>query len=139
MPDRYCASPSCGAKTPYVAKAPAFCSSCGQPFVKAFASTQPAKPHQTTQNTQPPVIARTARHQRPVDTDPDSTDYDESEVAAYARELAASVSASDFFSVTTAPNAGFTLSDVLDKDKHIDVGIRGTVVTDPSQLPALPE
>lgn len=136
MADRYC---TCGAKTPYIAKAPTFCSSCGQPFVKAFVATKSSSEVQTTENTRAPVTARPIHRDRPSDNDLDSTQYDENEVAAYARELAASISPSDFFTVTEAPNAGLKLSDVLNKDKQIDIGHRGGVVVDPSQLPSLPE
>lgn len=134
MASRYCV---CGGRTDFTVKTPTFCSACGQPFVKAFAPTQvTAAPKATAQTPYTPVAARPAWREQPTD-DLDSTAYDESEVAAYARELAASVSASDFFSVAEAPSAGRKLSDVLDKTKQVDIGVRENVITDSSQLPPI--
>lgn len=131
MPDRYCL---CGAKTPYSVKPPAFCSACGQPFAKAFAQVV-AAPKATAQTPYTPVAAQPSWRERLPDDDLDSIAYNEDEVEAYARQLAASISASDFFSVTEAPSAGRKLSDVLDKTKQVDIGVRDAVITDPSQLP----
>ncbi len=139
MAAKYCV---CGGKTEYTAKVPTFCSSCGQPFGAAFAKAAPVAP--TT--SYPPItskipVARPVRRAPGQDSieDEELDQYDENEMLDRAHQLAASLSAADFFSTKQADDTGFRLGDVLDPKKQINVGQRGGVVTDPSQLPRLPE
>ncbi len=139
MAAKYCV---CGGKTEYTAKVPTFCSSCGQPFGAAFAkatTTTPITPY-------PPVVSKVlvarpvSRGPSPESQEGEETDqYDEHEMMDMAHQLAASLSASDFFSAKPAEDNRYRVGDVLDKTKNVHVGQRGGVVADPSQLPRLPE
>lgn len=140
MAAKYCAS--CGGKTEYTAKVPTFCSACAQPFGAAFAKA--AAPSHLTPS---PLITSKASIARPVRRGPsddsvegdESEQYDETEVLDRAHEIAASFSASDFFSTKVVDDHRFSVADMLDHKKQVHVGVRGGAITDPSQLPALPE
>lgn len=142
MAAKYCGQVGCGAKTEYTAKVPAFCSSCGQPFGAAFAKV--AAPSRSTPS---PSVTSKASISRPVRRDPsdesvegdEGEQYDEGEVLDRAQEIAASFSVSDFFSSVPVDDRRLSVADMLDPKKQVNVGIRGGVVADPSQLPRLPE
>ncbi len=139
MAAKYCV---CGAKTEYTAKVPAFCSACGQPFGVAFAKAATVAPL-----TSSPSITSKAPISRPVRRGPseesvegdESEQYDETEVLGRAHEIAALFSAADFFSSKPVEDNRYKAGDVLDKTKDIRAGQRTNVITDPSQLPRLPE
>lgn len=139
MAAKYC---PCGGKTEYTAKIPLHCSACGQPFGAAFAKVAPpARPSPSVSIISKVVPSRTlSRGPSPDSTEGDESDqYDEAEVLDRAQEIAASFSASDFFSTKTVDDNRFSVADMLDPKKQINVGQRAGVITDPSQLPRLPE
>lgn len=139
MAAKYC---PCGGKTEYTAKVPTFCSSCGQPFGAAFAKTAPpVRSSPSVSVTSKAVPSRTlSRGPSPDSVGGDESDqYDETEVLDRAQEIAASFSASDFFSTKQVDDHRFSVADMLDPKKQINVGQRAGVITDPSQLPRLPE
>jgi uncharacterized Zn finger protein (UPF0148 family) len=126
MAAKFC---TCGAKTEYTVKVPVFCSSCGQPYIKAFATTkivvqESPKPATTVQKT----ITRS----RPPENEDD--DYiDKGSVQEMARELIASLSKDDFFSIEVREDRGVKLEDALDPKKQINIGQRSQVQSEASE------
>jgi hypothetical protein len=139
MAAKYCGS--CSSKTEYAAKIPLYCSSCGQPFSAAFAKVIPKTISNTSISTTSQTIKRPVKQnlsEEDIENN-ESDQYDEEEVLNRAQEIAASLSVSDFFSTKQSDERKFSLSDLLDPNKQISVGQRSGVITDPSQLPNLPE
>lgn len=142
MPAKYCVKSGCGAKTDYTTKVPTFCSSCGQPFSAAFVGAAPSvRVTSSIPITTVNAPVRTSRRPPSEDgQDDESEQYDKDEMYNRAQELAASLSTSDFFSVREVDDHRFSVADLLlDTKKQINIGVRGGVITDPSQLPSLSE
>lgn len=139
----YCPHDGCGAKNEYSINKPDTCKSCGRPFSKAFASlvptqptisqpvTRPApRPTVTSAMTRPvPRIQSSGRPNQPAYDDSIDDYVDKTEMKQRAQELVESMSSSDFI-IQSGGSRRVSLTDMLDKSKSVDIGVRGAVETE---------
>ncbi len=118
MPDKYCTSSKCGAKTTYIAKPPRYCATCGWEYAKAFVSDP------IITNAQP--IKKVLAKNRPPaqEGEEDMEPLDRDTIAQNAQELAASVRAD--ITITTTSPFGVRLGDLFKNPDKFNVGNRTT-------------